>query len=713
MRAVILGGGMAGLAAAWALTDPGSASEVESVTVYQRGWRLGGKGASSRGVHGRIEEHGLHVWLGYYDNAFRLMRQVYEQLDRPSTAPRCPIRSWRDAFVPAGRVGVAEEDRERWSTWVATFSGNADEPGAPSPAAPLTVAGFVRRSVQLLLDLSSSLGDPNRPAAPRGVFLSARAKPNARVRADDPLRSLTDFGDWARRAETAAMVAAVTAAELFGSAARPGAPLSSVIVEHLDRLRLEWADRIRRDDAARRMWQVAGLVLACARGAVSDGLLTSPEGFATIDHLDFREWLAHHGAPPETCDSPLVRGMYDLVFAYEFGDHRRPRFAAGLGLFLASKFFFEYSGSIFFKMQAGMGEVVFAPLYEALCARGVRFEFFSRLDQLHLSEDRRSVAAIAVARQTRLNAGAQTYDPLVNVRDLPCFPDRPRQEQLAIPVSTNLESHWGDRHGEEPMVLTAGTDFDTVILATSLGMLPYVCGELLADSDRWRQLVSNVSTVATQAAQLWLSGTDGDLGLPAGRPTVSGLAGSFETYASMEQVLAHEEWPEDERPGTAAYLCGTLPDEAAREPARASAAVRQHIVEFLQYRAIDLWPHAFDSEGRFQWNLLAGGGNAEGPPRLESQYWTANVDPSDRYVQSLPGSLGHRLQANEAGYDNLFLAGDWINCGLNAGCIEAAVMAGLQAANAARGRPLLEGVTGSWYGVDQVATATTSPPGER
>ena len=49
MRIAILGGGMAGLAAAWALTDPQADSAVESVTVYQRGWRLGGKGASGRG----------------------------------------------------------------------------------------------------------------------------------------------------------------------------------------------------------------------------------------------------------------------------------------------------------------------------------------------------------------------------------------------------------------------------------------------------------------------------------------------------------------------------------------------------------------------------------------------------------------------------------------------------------------------------------------
>jgi uncharacterized protein with NAD-binding domain and iron-sulfur cluster len=66
---------MAGLAAAWELSKPANRDAVGSITVYQRGWRLGGKGASGRGVNGRIEEHGLHVWLGYYDNAFRLMRE--------------------------------------------------------------------------------------------------------------------------------------------------------------------------------------------------------------------------------------------------------------------------------------------------------------------------------------------------------------------------------------------------------------------------------------------------------------------------------------------------------------------------------------------------------------------------------------------------------------------------------------------------------------
>ena len=63
---------MGGLAAAWRLSEPGWRDRFSAITVFQRGWRLGGKGASSRGINGRIEEHGLHVWLGHYDNAFRL-----------------------------------------------------------------------------------------------------------------------------------------------------------------------------------------------------------------------------------------------------------------------------------------------------------------------------------------------------------------------------------------------------------------------------------------------------------------------------------------------------------------------------------------------------------------------------------------------------------------------------------------------------------------
>ena len=68
------------MATAWELTAPHHQGRYQ-VTVYQEGWRLGGKGASGRGENGRIEEHGLHIWLGFYDNAFRMMRACHAELD--------------------------------------------------------------------------------------------------------------------------------------------------------------------------------------------------------------------------------------------------------------------------------------------------------------------------------------------------------------------------------------------------------------------------------------------------------------------------------------------------------------------------------------------------------------------------------------------------------------------------------------------------------
>ena len=113
-----------------------------------------------------------------------------------------------------------------------------------------------------------------------------------------------------------------------------------------------------------------------------------------------------------------------------------------------------------------------------------------------------------------------------------------------------------------------------------------------------------------------------------------------------------------------------------------------------------LWPGAVGADGGFRWDLLCAHGTrsaaASGQARFGSQYWRANVDPSDRYVQSLPGSGAHRLRADGSGFDNLFLAGDWIDSGLNAGCIEAATLGGLQAGNAIKGERLDAGTSGGY-----------------
>jgi uncharacterized protein with NAD-binding domain and iron-sulfur cluster len=51
------------------------------------------------------------------------------------------------------------------------------------------------------------------------------------------------------------------------------------------------------------------------------------------------------------------------------------------------------------------------------------------------------------------------------------------------------------------------------------------------------------------------------------------------------------------------------------------------------------------------------------------------------------GSVGYRLAADESGFDNLVLAGDWTRNGTDGGSVEAAVTAGMQAARAISGHP--------------------------
>jgi uncharacterized protein with NAD-binding domain and iron-sulfur cluster len=654
-RVAILGGGMAGLAAAWRLTRPDGPRPA--VTLYQRGWRLGGKGASSRGRNGRIEEHGLHVWPGYYDNAFSLIRSCYDELDRTRLDASCPIPGWRDAFLPASVIGLGDEGPQGWLPWVGAFPENTLVPGERDrrgdPGQGVELVEFMQRAMGLLSSFGESLG-PGSP--PTRAVLSSGPTPPRRVRPQP----------------------AASAAAMLRLASDPA--------------------------SVARTAHLAELLAAMARGVAADRLVA--RGYSAIDHLDFREWLARHGPSTAALDGPLVGGMYDLVFGYERGDHGRPRFAAGLGLHLAARLFFTYRGAIFWKMRAGMGDVVFAPLYQALVRRGVRFRFFHRLDQLQLAEDGQTVATVRLGRQVALGPGRVDYDPLVRVGGLPVFPAGPDLAQLrAGPelIGHDLESHWCEWPDASAVRLESGRDFDRIVLAVSLGMVPLVAGQLIDHDPRWRAMTEQVKTVATQACQLWLNEDERWLGWAERAAVVTGCGEPFDTFASMSHTLPFEAWPDGRRPTTAASFCAVLPEPSTpvgSGPLRGSEqsgaprqAVRANVARFLTSRICRLWPASIGPDG-FNWDLLAGGGPVTGPDRLDSQYWRANVDPSDRYVQSLPGTGQYRLRVDGSGLENLVLAGDWVDSGLNAGCIEAAVLSGIQAANAIEGRALDEGTVG-------------------
>ncbi len=107
IKVAVLGGGCGAIAAAFELTRTPELRARYEVTVYQQGWRLGGKGASGRNaaVAQRIQEHGLHAFLGFYENAFTLMREAYAEWEK---APDNPFQSWTDAFKPQRQLSLEE-----------------------------------------------------------------------------------------------------------------------------------------------------------------------------------------------------------------------------------------------------------------------------------------------------------------------------------------------------------------------------------------------------------------------------------------------------------------------------------------------------------------------------------------------------------------------------------------------------------------------------
>ncbi len=674
---------MAGLSAAWRLSEAGWQDRFDSITVYQRGWRLGGKGASSRGPNGRIEEHGLHIWLGSYENAFALLRECYAELDRATTDPDAPILTWDQAMIPGDNLGLAEQWGDEWLTWLGTFSRNKKLPGEPGgDGREMTVVGFVQRSLQLVLDFAETQSD----ATSVGVALTTSADPP----------SSAGLMQTVQRAMVAAMMS------LTDATRRDNSPVQKL--EHaLDAVR-RTIDYEHRPDH-KRSWLLISLVTSVVRGIVADRLVTDPRGFRAINDEDFGEWILRHGGHPDIVDFPLVRGVYDLVFGYADADPERPAVSAGLMIFLIGLVLYEYKGAIFWKMTAGMGDVIIAPIYQVLRRRGVEFEFFHRLDALHLDDRHQALDAITMGRQVRLAPGAENYEPLTEVRGLPVFPDAPLVDQLAGPVTTPpggwhaLETHWAQHDDAGSVRLRRGVDFDHVVLAVSLGMVPIVAKELLDDRPEWSDMTRKVRTVATQAFQLWLKPDEPTLGWPEPGVTISAYLRPFETWASMPQTLWAEDWPADDRPGTVAYFCGSLdapwPCEEDRETyaVRHASRVASDAAHYVDTNLGLFFPRAATDQG-FAWHLLCGADGQRGPAALATQHISVNIDPSDRYVQSVPGSDEYRLRPDESGYDNLVLAGDWTDCGMNAGCIEAATMSGLEAANVVLGRGRFHRVRG-------------------
>jgi uncharacterized protein with NAD-binding domain and iron-sulfur cluster len=706
-KVAVLGGGLGSIVSAFELTATPELREKYEVTVYQLGWRIGGKCASGRNadVFERIEEHGLHVWLGFYENAFKVMRDCYDELGRE---PGMPLATIEEALKPTYAVTLFEEYKDVWTHWDFILPENDETPGTGGVLPTFWDMAWMGLQwawefMEELLGLK--VKSPALLERLAHIFFEVEEfdwQPAEKPPWWDDLVDELDHEFAApehtgeiRSLELAHALARgrSTAPEKYTNPAH-----HDYLVELLNRYR-DWlwnkVVQPHLDDDKRRVYFTMFDTMASVLvGIIDDNLLE--RGFDAVNDLEFKEWLTKHGARPITLSNcPLIRGWYDLAFCYDNGDINKPDMAAGSTVRALLRLVFTYKGGFFWKMQAGMGDTVLTPFYQVLKRRGVTFKFFHAVTGLGLTADKKSIGTIEIVPQVELAVDA--YDPLVEVNNLACWPSAPHWDQLKNGAAlkkqgVNFEQQINPLKAK-PQTLQKGKAFDLVVLGIPVGALPAICGELTADEEnpRFKAMIDNARTVMTQAFQLWASqNAVTGMGLPFNPEAVAGsYVEPVDTFADMSHLLPREAWVEPYKPLNISYICGVLKEKEGETQEEADARVKRAAITYLNWDIDNIWPDAVVSkqDQAFNWDLLVDAQGGHGEERFNSQYWRANLSPSERYVQTPAKLVKYRLRTDESGYDNLFLTGDWIKNGMDAGCVESAVMSGMQASRAICGSP--------------------------
>ena len=725
-KIAILGGGVGAMTSAFYLTSQPGWQDRFDVTVYQLGWRLGGKGASGRNreMGDRIEEHGFHIFFGYYENAFAMMRQLYAELGRN---PEAPLATWDEAWKPWSYFVLYEEIAKEMVPWVFDFPRNTDLPGdgteLPTPWAMIEMMlewGVTALMMTPVAPPAHHVGEHRIAAALEKVaqqvgLADGVTAAAARSVADEVRHKLQAIGHAVTDlitgpGETPHVIRPDIYLHLARAHAKrlPDDPKQHSKHDHallkwLVRNFLSWVrDELSRATLElRRIWILMDITLTTLVGMVEDELLVPPVNWFKIDGKTFSDWLMSHGASETAATSPPVELCTKMNFAQYLGG-----FGAGSCLYFALRIVLTYKGAFAWRMQAGMGDTIFGPFYEVLRRRGVKFEFFHSVDELGVGTDdagKPVIDSISIGVQAKPRTGE--YKPLYDVKGLPCWPSTPLYDQLdrgeeLLASNENLENWWSRWQNAETKVLARGTDFDIVVLGISIGAYPYICKQLIANpaTPQFAKMVQDLVVTETIGTQCWFTPDTSGLGWTLGNMPICGTYWEpADTIADMSYLAARENWP-PATVGSIQYLCAGLdaggppatpPRDDHEYPFTQLKLVKEQSIAWLTKYPSTLWPQAMQTTDpeELNWWLLVDPKDRAGIARFDAQFWIAEWNPSDRYVLSVPGSVWSRLPAAGSGYANMLMAGDWILTGLSQGCVEAAVMAGMHVSRALTGFP--------------------------
>ena len=315
------------------------------------------------------------------------------------------------------------------------------------------------------------------------------------------------------------------------------------------------------------------------------------------------------------------------------------------------------------KFQTGCGEALVAPLYEVLRRRGVKFEFFSKVEHLGVATDNGPVIdSIRIQRQVHLAASRE---------GLPAAHRRQGRALLAERAAVGSDrqrrrgSRIGSRIGLDSLARRRVPErFGAVStsITSSWRSRSVRCPRFAPSSSRRAPPGKPWSTRSRRSARRRCS--SGSIGIS--RPS-AGRRRTRRSAPASSRWTRGPTWPSSPiaRPGPptaspkgVSYFCCAMPDDpnqpsapdAGYSATRNFSAVRETPDRLPQQAVLTVLAaqriRRTDSTGRCS-SLRR---RRSGPARLDEQYLRAGIDASDRYVLSPPGSARHRLKPGESGF---------------------------------------------------------------